>query len=112
MNLTKEEAIRLHRELWGWLAENPEAEKEDWPGWKKDYGFDIGEQDYCFCCAYVEQKNVVSPCRYCPLKWGKDGVYCSVYVVPWERTHRLAERSRLASLIRDLPVKEDVHATK
>jgi len=32
--LTIEESVKLHRELWGWLADNPEMSKGDWSGWE------------------------------------------------------------------------------
>jgi len=43
MELTREEAIRLHRELWGWLAENPMKTKQEWPEWGLYPGMRAGD---------------------------------------------------------------------
>lgn len=66
---TKEEAIKYHRELWNWLADNPSSKKDNWPGWteynfREENGFVaiIGD---CFCCHYTDQFG--SGCNMCPL---------------------------------------------
>lgn len=65
MKLTKKKAIAITIELWAWLAETGDENKEDWPSWKK-----YGEMD-CDCplCEYSKQwsGNRLS-CRYCPYK--------------------------------------------
>lgn len=48
--ITKEEALQKSVELWDWLADNPGAQKEDWPGWKKYRR--PGEFRFCFACLY------------------------------------------------------------
>ena len=66
MALTREEAIRLHRELWTWLADNPEENKVNWPGWAQ-YGEARAD---CFCCEYANQIDPdVSSCSDCPIEW-------------------------------------------
>lgn len=70
MKLTKEEAIKNHRKMWGWLAENPMKDKLDWPGWKR---YDVALND-CFLCEYAfESKkndfNGLSICDYCPVEF-------------------------------------------
>ena len=49
MKLTRDEAIRLHRELWDWLTRNPDKKKMDWPRWK-NFGSMNG---YCFFCEWA-----------------------------------------------------------
>lgn len=61
----------LHRELWLWLADNPEMLKSDWPRWKHNGG-DIGfVTSYCFACEYIEsmyQLGFDVGChKYCPI---------------------------------------------
>ena len=57
MKLTKELAEELHTELWLWLAERPELEKQDWPRWGYNGG-DIGVTTTgCFPCEYKMQNN-------------------------------------------------------
>lgn len=71
---------RLHKELWNWLAQNPEKSKEDWPGWKR-YGYEkeeMGNYHFCFACKAVNH-SVLSDsnllCDFCPLDWG-ESKYC------------------------------------
>lgn len=119
MKLTKEEAIKRHRELWGWLAENPMKEKTDWPGWDWP-GWESYENinSSCFLCEYAfeSQKNDfngLSICDYCPVEFketngypkGTVGYCLGGLFSRWDRAIEPKERSRIASLIRDLPEK-------
>ena len=90
--LTREDAIRLHREMWNWIAdENEEGNNvEKWDFLIKE-GFIKSRDpeafipctDYeidhdCFCCEYAKQKAEEDGeeydyrCQYCPLKWGNE----------------------------------------
>ncbi len=112
MELTREEAIRLHRELWKWLAENPMKGKADWPGWEKHkcYGEKNNERpnSYCFACEYVMQHNDRARiCKLCPFVWpGKDCMENGLWE-EWRKATAPEERSRLAALIRDLPERKE-----
>ena len=121
MKLTKEEAIKRHRELWGWLAENPMKEKTDWPGWER---YDAALND-CFLCEYVlksqkNDSNGLSICDYCPVEFketngypkGTVGYCLGGLFSRWDRAIEPKERSRIASLIRDLPEKKEQSARK
>jgi len=119
MELTKDKAVRLHRELWGWLADNPNKQKWDWPEWKVMGGGMGFIDNYCFCCAYAgdtldgERKN----CKNCLLVWpGESCQYSSddetdenMYGLfeEWISVRTDKKRSKLAKQIRDLPVRED-----
>lgn len=104
MKLSREEAIKLHRELWGWLAENPMKTKTNWSGWEEHGKI----QHDCFCCEYG-QVNKTRACN-CPLIWpNATKNYCACeqsYYIEWARATAPEERSRLAALIRDLPEKQ------
>lgn len=107
MKLTKKEAIKRHRELWGWLAENPMKDKLDWPGWER---YDAALND-CFLCEYTSNK--FSKCEHCPVWFKENGFdrgtvpYClGGLFYRWEVATNLEERKRLAALIRDLPEKK------
>lgn len=114
--LTKDEAIRLHREMWDWLSENPDKEKVDCPTiekWLED-NEDYPDSD-CFCCEY----NLVQTyeyeeegCAHCPLKWpSKETAFqCernSGLYKRWAYSDDPLERAALAAQIRDLPVREE-----
>jgi len=88
MNLTKRMAIKLHRELWGWIYKKSVemgiyASKSEWPGWAHNGGkygkYDVNSE--CFPCEYaLHQKGnhplnkddppLIRRCQYCPLDWG------------------------------------------
>ena len=67
--LTRRDALVICRDLWGWLAKNPNyTHKSAWPGWEKvcaKYG-DMASN--CPCCAFVGVDLYHRPnCRNCPL---------------------------------------------
>ena len=72
--LTREEAIRRHRLMWNWIAD--ETEKTGKPVDKIDafehFGWDRGEVlSSCWCCEYARhpwQKDEIK-CDFCPLDW-------------------------------------------
>ena len=80
--LTREEAIRRHRLVWNWLAD--ETEKIGETITKKDafkhFGWDRSKVlSSCWCCEwahwkrnldlYIYKDNFKSVCFYCPLDW-------------------------------------------
>lgn len=75
--MTKQEAIKLHREIWSWLAKTGK-DKNEWHEW----GWNGGKYTYiinnCFLCEYVFEelkKDIYEPnvCKkYCPLIWPDD----------------------------------------
>lgn len=92
MNLTREEAIRFHRDMWTWIAKqeegltlssNPIDRMHERYELKREYlnlchidPMDI--ESACFLCEYSLQQARLhedpipyeSQCRYCPLDWG------------------------------------------
>ena len=103
MKLTREEAIRLHRELWGWLAENPMKQKTDYPKFKTEC-----VRNDCYLCEFAG-----SQCAKCPVEWPKpryvSPCHCmESYFYEWDDAKLPEERSRLAAIIRDLPEKQEV----
>jgi hypothetical protein len=115
---TKQDFIDAHRNLWDWLSENPEMDKEDWPG------FDIYDEIYneCFSCEYGLQKNENNVCGNCFIDWDHTN-FCMCdgsFYFDWMNIKRklwnsaesdpldLEELSKLAATIRDLPIVEDV----
>lgn len=114
MKLTKKEAIKRHRELWAWLAENPMKDKLDWPGWER-YNAALNG---CFLCEYAlkskkNDSNRLNICDYCPVEFketndyprGTIGYCLGGLFIRWVWTTEPKKRSRIASLIRDLPEK-------
>ena len=101
-----------HKEMWTWLSENPEKEKDDWPGWEWNGGaYDMDEPEHCFACLYVEEISGAKDdsCSYCPLKF-PEPCYCwnSLFRQWGHYNKKLDLRSSLALQIANLPVKEGV----
>lgn len=99
-----------HKELWDWLAKNPDKEKDDWKGWDIHGGKYVLDGNCCFACLYDDYTE--GRCNDCPLVWAH--LSCcsqenSLYK-KWERFDEDEEETRaeLARQIRDLPVREGV----
>jgi len=59
--MTKLAALAMTRDMWAWLAENPQMKKEQWPGWQV-------HQKCWSDCALCEFVNPTAKgCRECPL---------------------------------------------
>jgi hypothetical protein len=108
--------ISKHRKLWDWLAENPEMEKHNWPGWKRFTRYYEGR---CFLCQYVMDyygtKGRNDCAVFCPVIWRNTfqlshcGDYKSLYN-KWDDAGCMkdfTERKYLACKIRDLPLKPE-----
>jgi hypothetical protein len=53
MELTKRKALEICRDLWLWLADNPDQEKGEWPDWEEHGDMD----NFCPCCEYFLLTN-------------------------------------------------------
>ena len=108
--MDKDYAIKMHRELWTWLSENPEKHKWDWPKWKFHGGTITQIESDCFCCQY--SRGIDGACNSsCPIVWPggrcantKDTGLYDLYV----DAVCIELRSRFAMQIANLPENEDV----
>lgn len=79
--LSKEEAIRKHRDMWNWIADRIKERKQpvNVGNLKQDYieqhNENVGYS--CYLCQYcidkVEDNERYEECKYCPLDWESDG---------------------------------------
>jgi hypothetical protein len=60
----------IFKELWSWLALNPEAEKRDWPGWMKYGSESYVHYNRCPACrmAGVKFTDQIRSCSKCPIR--------------------------------------------
>ena len=106
--LTTKDRIKYHRELWFWLAENPDKDKTKWPGWEK---YNISDRDVvswrntCFACGEDKDKSKGVDCSNCPITWHEVGQlkfkcahHNSIYYL-WEYEDDLEMRSIMAEII-------------
>ena len=68
--LAKKLAIKLHRKLWNWIADETIRRQEiiakhDYPLFKRK---DISNN--CWCCEYAEEE-----CKNCPIIWNEESYY-------------------------------------
>jgi len=96
-----------HKELWDWLARNPDKGKEDWPGWKETAMVEAE----CFACQYVTDNFADTLCSgVCPLIWENTKYSCmQSYYYEWTECFIPEDRAVLAAKIRDLPLREGVN---
>lgn len=85
--LSREEAIKKHRDMWNWIAERIKESKnvQYIDGLKEEYTHQHNEDVECNCylCQYcmdkVREDRWAERCKYCPLDWessgDEDGLY-------------------------------------
>lgn len=126
MNLTKKEAVRLHRLLWNKISELLEegntfplassAKEYAMNELRKDGTIKTDEiiQNNCFCYHYVQNTNGPVPrigCEACPITWKKDR--CCSLGGEFNRFSgcmfdgKFKEASKLAKKIANLPERPD-----
>ena len=117
MLLTKQEAIRLHREMWNWIAEQYENGSEEHIEILKNnftsskhHGFIYCD---CYCCEYAEDERLINThndhrCYSCPVIWGNEkeaDEYYKTKVTQFDKPYYCIGYSNLGGLfgmIRDL----------
>ena len=106
MDLTREEALKLHREMWtdmqDELGDRPEfcdrmMYKNRWC--KKRFPKEEVNSD-CFLCEYALHK--AGDCRGCPINWG--ATTCQMHYIKGAADWRYSPISRILAL----PEREDV----
>jgi hypothetical protein len=107
----RRQMIKLHRELWNWLYENPsKVSKLAWPRWVGQGGDIPMVNCECFACHHSDSLD--EPCdnkRGCPLfRWGTSDhtcIFVNSYYDKWTDAGTDKTRKKYAKLIRDLPVR-------
>lgn len=85
IGLSREEAIRKHRKLWGWIAAETRRLKRcvDKNEYFLVHGFEIDDipENCCFCCQYAYEQlkkeggSDRDLCKYCPINWESNSLY-------------------------------------
>lgn len=102
MELTKEEAVKLHIEMWTAMKEalgddpRADARKAFKKKWCEEHFPDEDIMSHCFLCEYAYQRSI--SCSHCLINWG-DSCYCD-----GENHYLYAPISKILAL----PVREDV----
>lgn len=105
IKLTKEEAIKRHRMLWNWIADETLRQKRFVT--KREAFAHFGWPDilnHCWCCEYA----AVS-CRFCPINWGT-GYECqsngSLFRL-WVTSRSYEDTAKYAREIANLPERKE-----
>ena len=109
--LTKKEAIKLHRKLWNWVADETLRLKRKVKKEEYFYRNHIDREDIpknkCYCCEYDEQKQdkcTNKSCKYCPISWGNRDNDCEKpsYYSEWNYAIDYKEAAEYARKIANL----------
>lgn len=104
----RKDYIAKHREMWNWLAENPDKEKMHWPGWKNNKRV----SNNCFLCGYSDATGHRDVCN-CPLDWLRTK-FCMErdpklsYYLLYDEATTLKDRAKYAKIIANLPEKDNM----
>ena len=111
--LTKKETIHWHRKMWNWIAQTSIQEERCVT---KDeallhFGLDVISRPLCncFCCEYTRYAGGNS-CRFCPIKWGGDGLCYHAEYAMWQLCFRFSnyvQAAFWAYTIAELPEKPE-----
>ena len=74
VKVTEENAHELHKEIWTWLADNPDKGSDDWPRWEKKGGDVQNVKNDCFACE-INKMRGGEECKRCPITW--EGPKCT-----------------------------------
>ena len=101
--------IAKHREMWNWLANNPDKGKASWPGWSKT---SLEKINHCFLCGYV-QKVPHGDCSNCPLDWGITTMCVErhpgdSYYYLYQEATTPTDRAKYAKIIANLPERDNI----
>lgn len=115
MELTREEAIRNHRLMWNWIAD--ETKKRKYVVKKKEYFYESNNimvpHNNCYCCEYCfKNKDKYYFCgKDCIIVWECEGEWCLGNNSLYEMYRKLARHEYelgeyLARRIANLPERE------
>ena len=119
MKLTKSEAVREHRKMWNWIADETEKRKEKVE--KEDYFIEVEpycsireeREELCWCCEYVSSiEDGWDECwacwACCPIVW-PNRKHC-IYETfgKWDIETNWKRAAELARQIANLPERPDM----
>ena len=105
--MTKQEAIKNHRVMWNWIADQIEYEKQVQfiTMLKEKYitgNYEGYVKNNCFCCQYDCEHYKGVACAACPIDWLPGDDCCTLYSICWESTN-YEEQAKYARQIANLP---------
>ena len=124
MDLTREQAIKEHRKLWNWIADETIGQEIKVEKWEYFSLFKFIQPIHaCYCCEYAknvcmsksEDFSMGKRCQYCPIEWGEESYNQCVseeitnsYYSLWEecKSYNYIIAANLARLIAELPERE------
>lgn len=104
MDLTREQALKLHREMWSDMQKKfgdkpSEASriyfKEEWC---KEHFPDEKILAHCFLCEYTADENGKGDCHRCPILWGSEKNRATYYCASRENDYMSVPISQILAL--------------
>lgn len=92
--MTREEAIRGHRAMWGWLAKHPGKTKEDYLERFDPKTYLIHN---CYLCDYTGKE-----CERCPLEWPEECCFDDGLYEQWRGAMGRKDYTRAAEIARQI----------
>lgn len=109
----------LHKQMWNWLANHPDCEKEEWPGLQalpEKQIMEFAMYHYCCFACWVAgnddrntRRDMGAICKSCPLDWGAEACWDDgeLYDAWIFAGCDYDERKDIARQIAELPLKEN-----
>lgn len=105
IELTKEEAIKRHRMLWNWIADETLRQKRFVTKWEAFAHFGWPDiLNHCWCCEYSG-----AGCNLCLVDWGT-GYGCEINGSPyllWHNSRSYEDTAKYAREIANLPERRE-----
>lgn len=109
--LTKEEAIKRHRMMWSWIADETLRIERKVKKSEAMRHFNWETMDVelcCWCCTYDSQisKGEDAACLNCPIQWPGKEAQCNELYSCWTRSEDYKKAADLAYRIANLSEKK------
>lgn len=107
--MTRDEAVKKHRAMWGWIAEQIESRKRVRciPNLKHEFCQNNGDDPElgCYCCEYANERS--GGCGACPLEWPGGGCADGGLYIDVVDADNWKVQARIARRIAELPERDE-----
>lgn len=107
--LTRETAIKNHRKMWNWIADETLKQKRIVGKYEyfqfleiKMNNLDRRPKNLCYCCEFAN-----GLCPRCPIDWGQNDAWCydisTGLYIKWQKELNYKKAAKIARRIAKLP---------
>ena len=104
MDLTREQALKLHREMWGDMQKELGDNPREWSRaefkreWCKEHFPNEKIFAHCFLCEYTVDESGKGDCNRCPILWGSENRMKMFYCLGRENNYASVPISQILAL--------------